>query len=249
MWGGSPNSSCPALPAAAGSALLAPRLAPGPRPDGTVVLSSGWRIHPAGRQVTVGTLPLNLVALSDGQLAVPANGYGANGVRGVDPAAGRVVWTLPQHAAWVGLARSGSAGHDTLWVSGGKMNTGHRFLRGDSRWARDFMQLADSAVRLFVGGIAVVPGRGLLAAVGNLSDSVYLIGAATLARRGAVPRGQHPCTVVADSSHLYISNWGDSTVSVIDLTARPPDRPTALFVGPHPSALAVRGRELRAAPA
>src|SRR2546425_290266 len=236
-----------ALPIAAGLGLLATRLVPGPRPDGTVVLPSGWRIHPAGRQVTVGTLPLNLVVLSDGQLAVPANGYGANGVRGVDPAAGRVVWTLPQHAAWVGLARSGSVGHDTLWVSGAKMNTVHRFVRADSSWTRDSMQLADSAVRLFVGGIAVVPGRGLVAAVGNLNDSVYLIDAASLARRGAFPVGHRPYTVVADSSHLYVSNWGDSTVSVIDLTARPPDRPTALFVGPHPSALAVRGRELWAA--
>src|SRR3989475_2039998 len=236
-----------ALPAAAGIGLLATRLVPGPRPDGTVVLPSGWRIHPAGRQVTGGTLPLNLVVLSDGQLAVPANGYGANGVRGVDPAAGRVVWTLPQHAAWVGLARSGSVGHDTLWVSGAKMNTVHRFVRADSSWTRDSMQLADSAVRLFVGGIAVVPGRGLVAAVGNLSDSVYLIDAATLARRGAFPVGEHPYTVVADSSHLYVSNWGDSTVSVIDLTARPPDRPTAIFVGPHPSALALRGSALFAA--
>src|SRR2546425_836729 len=95
------NPSRLALPIAAGFGLLATRLVPGPRPDGTVVLPSGWRIHPAGRQVSVGTLPINLVVLSDGQLAVPANGYGANGVRGVDPAAGRVGWTLPQRAAWV----------------------------------------------------------------------------------------------------------------------------------------------------
>src|SRR5437899_10401629 len=136
-----------------------------------MVWPSGGRIHPAGRQVTVGTLPLNLVVLSDGQLAVPANGYGANGVRGVDPAAGRVVWTLPQHAAWVGLARSGSAGHDTLWVSGGKMNTVHRFVRADSSWTRDSIQLADSTVRLFVGGIAVVPGRELGAARSDPGES------------------------------------------------------------------------------
>src|SRR2546427_8580342 len=145
----------PPFPAAPGPALLPPRLVPGPRPDGTVVLPSGWRIHPAGRQVTVGTLPLNLVVLSDGQLAVPANGYGANGVRGVDPAAGRVVWTLPQHAAWVGLARSGSAGHDTLWVSGGQVNTVHRFVRADSSWTRDSMQRPGPTVRLVVGGISV----------------------------------------------------------------------------------------------
>src|SRR6267143_4010024 len=234
------------LPVVFGVSLLATRLVPGPRPDGSVVLPSGWWIHPAGRQVPVGTLPLNLVVLSDGQLAVPANGFGANGIRGLDPAAGRQVWALPQRAAWVGLARSGSAGHDTLWASGGKMNTVFRFVRADSIWTRDSVAFADSTMKLFVSGIAVVPGRGLVAAVGNLSDSVYLIDATTLAHRVALPVGHHPYTVVADSSHLYVSNWGDSTVSVIDLSDRPTVRPSR-FVGPHPSALAVRGRELWAA--
>jgi hypothetical protein len=232
------------LPVAAGLGLLATRVVPGPRPDGTVVLPSGWRIHPAGRQVLVGTLPLNLVVLSDGQLAVPANGYGANGVRGVDPAAGRLVWMLPQRAAWVGLAGAGAGGHDTLWASGGGTNRVYRFIRADSTWARDSVRLADSTAKLFVAGLAVVPGRGLVAAVGNLSDSVYLLDAATLARRGTFQVGHRPYTVVADSSHLYVSNWGDSTVSVIDLSGNPILRPSSVFVGPHPSALALRGREL-----
>src|SRR2546427_8933572 len=156
-----------ALPAAAGIGLLATRLVPGPRPDGTVVLPSGWRIHPAGRQVTVGTLPLNLVVLSDGQLAVPANGYGANDVRGVDPAAGRVVWTLPQHAAWVGLARSGSAGHDTLWVSGGKMNTGPRLVRAAPSWTRGSLPLPGPPRGALRGRIPLGPRAGPLAPGGQ----------------------------------------------------------------------------------
>src|SRR5437879_6229013 len=98
--------------------------------------------------------------------------------------------------------------------------------------------------RLFVGGLAVVPGRGLVAAVGNLNDSVYLIDAATLRRRGAFAVGHRPYTVVADSSHLYVSNWGDSTVSIINLSDSPAVRPSDHFVGPHPSALALHGREL-----
>src|SRR5207247_1200416 len=79
---------------------------------------------------------------------------------------------------------------------------------------------------------------GLVAVVGNLSDSVYLIDAATLARRGAVAVGHRPYTVVADVAHLYVSDWGDSTVSVVDLSATPPTR-QSMFVGPHPSALAL----------
>src|SRR5207247_10094122 len=56
-----------------------------------------------------------------------------------------------------------------------------------------------------------------------------------------------PYTVVADSNHLYVSNWGDSTVSIIDLSDGPTVRPADRFVGPHPSALALRGGELFAA--
>jgi len=231
----------------AGAAAVSTRLVPGRLTNGTTVLPSGWRIHPAGRQVQVGWLPLNLVVLSDGQLAVPSNGYGANGVLGVDPSGARVTWTLRQPAAWLGLARSGAAGHDTLWASGGQTNRLYRFVRSDTTWTRDSVALADSAASLFVAGIAVVPGRGRVAVVGNLNDSVYLVDPATLDRREAFAVGHRPYTVVADSNHLYVSNWGDSTVSVIDLSAGPPVRPSALFVGPHPSALVLRGHELFAA--
>src|SRR5205807_7975809 len=71
--------------------------------------------------------------------------------------------------------------------------------------------------------------------------------ASTLERRGAVPVGHRPYTVVADSSHLYVSNWGDSSISVVDLSGAAAARPTTLFVGPHPSALALAGRQLFAA--
>src|SRR5437879_10996572 len=65
-----------AVPAIAGLTLVAVRLTPGPQRDGTTLLPSGWRIHPAGRQVDVGTLPLNVVTLSDGSVLVTNNGYG-----------------------------------------------------------------------------------------------------------------------------------------------------------------------------
>ena len=237
------RKSLVALPIALALALVGRRLVPGPLDNGTILLPSGWRIHPAGRQVTVGTLPLNLITVSDGSLIVTNNGYGENGLMGVDPAAGTVIWKRPLRAAWLGLACGGSAAADTVWASGGGSNRLYRLVRAGADWRVDTAALADTSVRLFAAGIAVLPGRGLVAVVGTLSDSVYLIDAAALLRRGAVAVGHRPYTVVADSTHLYVSNWGDSTVSVIDLTVRQP-RSTALFVGPHPSALALRGSAL-----
>src|SRR6184192_962298 len=96
-----------ALPALAGLAFVVTRVMPGPQPDGTTVLPSGWRIRPAGRQVAVGTLPLNLITLSDGSLLVTNNGYGENGLMRIDPVGGGITWRYPLKAAWLGLARSG----------------------------------------------------------------------------------------------------------------------------------------------
>src|SRR5881628_4242142 len=168
------------LPALAGAALLATRLVPGPLRDGTTQLASGWRIRPAGRQVTVGTLPLNLVTLSDGSVLVTNNGYGENGLMRIDPLAGSVVWRLPLKAAWLGLARSGRDWRDTVWASGGGTNRVYRLAwQGGASWIRDSVALADSGAKLYPAGLALLPRQGLVAVVGNLSDSVYFLDTAT----------------------------------------------------------------------
>jgi DNA-binding beta-propeller fold protein YncE len=233
-----------ALPALAGGALLATRLVPGPLRDGSTLLPSGWRIRSAGRVVSVGTLPLSLVTLSDGSVIVSNGGYGQNSLMRVDPARAQVVWQAPLAAAWLGLARSGRDWRDTVWASGGPTNRVYRFTwQGGATWGVDSVVLADSGATLYPAGLTLLPHQGLVAVVGNLSDSVYFIDAATLARRGAVAVGHRPYAAVADTATLYVSNWGDSTISVIDLSPHPAVRMT-FFAGPHPSALALSGRDL-----
>src|SRR5881296_530836 len=179
------------LPALAGLALVVTRVMPGPQPDGTTVLPSGWRIRPAGRQVAVGTLPLNLITLSDGSLLVTNNGSGENGLMRIDPVGGGITWRYPLKAAWLGLARSGRDWRDTVWASGGGTNRVYRLAwLGGAGWTTDTVTLGDTSAKVFAAGLAVVPARGLVAIIGNLSDSLYLIDAATLARRGTVTVGQ-----------------------------------------------------------
>jgi len=234
-----------ALPAIAGAALLAARLVPGSLRDGSTLLPSGWRIRPAGRVVPVGTLPLNLVTLSDGSVVVTNDGYGENSLMRIDPVRAQVVWRVSLPAAWLGLARTGRDWRDTVWASGGPTNRVYRFAwQGGAAWIRDSVALADSGAKLYPAGLALLPRQGLVAVVGNLSDSVYLVDAATLERRGAVAVGHRPYTAVASGSTLYVSDWGDSTVSVIDVSVSPPIRRSTVFVGPHPSALALHGSEL-----
>src|SRR2546430_5635174 len=102
-----------ALPTIAGAALLAGRLVPGPLPDGSTLLPSGWRIRPAGRAVPVGTLPLNLVTLSDGSVVVTNDGYGENSLMRIDPGRARVGWRVPLPPARLRPAPPRRAPRDT----------------------------------------------------------------------------------------------------------------------------------------
>src|SRR2546428_6244444 len=111
------------------AAALATRREPGPLPDGSTLLPSGWRIRPAGRQVTVGTLPLGLATLSDGSVLVTNNGYAENGLMRIDPGAGAVIWTQPLAAAWLGLARTGGGGPHTVWARRARTNRVYRLTR------------------------------------------------------------------------------------------------------------------------
>src|SRR2546425_5289068 len=182
-----------ALPAIAGAALLASRLVPGPLPDGSTLLPSGWRIRPAGRAVPVGTLPLNLATLSDGSVVVTNDGYGANSLMRIDPERARVVWRVPLSAAWLGLARAGRDWRDTVWASGGPTNRVYRLAwQGGASWIRDSVALADSGAKLYPARLALLPRQGLVAVAGNLSDSVYFLHTATPERRWATAGGAPP---------------------------------------------------------
>jgi YVTN family beta-propeller protein len=227
-----------------GAALLAAtafavhgRLRPGRQADGTTLLANGWRISPAGRSLPVGTLPLALAVRRDGTVLTLTSGYSTNGLVVIDPKRWAVTDSVPLSASWLGLALRRDGG---VFVSGGTTNRVWRLAETDGRWARaDSVVLADSGASVFAGGLALSPREDLIAVVGQLTDSVFLLRASPLARVVAAATGSHPYTALfaPDGRTLYVSNWGDSTISVYRvgdgaLTPRP-----AIAVAPRPSAM------------
>src|SRR5437867_105872 len=95
----------------------------------------------------------------------------------------------------------------------------------------DGSTLLPSGWRIRPAGLGRLPRQGSVAVVGNRRGSVCFSDAATPERRGAVAVAHRPYTAVAGGSSLYVSDWGDSAVSVIALSVDPPRR-SALFVGP-----------------
>src|SRR5207253_186088 len=174
-------------------------LVPGPLPDGSTLLPSGWRIRPAGRAVSVGALPLNLVTLSDGSVVVTNDGYGENSLMRIDPERARVVWRVPLSAAWLGLARTGRDWRDTVWASGGPTNRVYRFAwQGGAAWLRDSMALALSP-----------DGHTLYVAMaGSNAVAVVRLGAKAMRVAGLIPAGWYPTALAAsaDGRTLYVAN-------------------------------------------
>ena len=222
------------------------RLKPGRQADGTTLLANGWRISPAGRSIAVGTLPLALAVRRDGRVLALTSGYAANGLVVIDTARWTVSDSVRLSAAWLGLAvgKGGDA-----FAAGGTTNRVWRLAERHGRWARaDSVVLADSGAALFAAGLALAPDGHRLVVVGNLADSVYLLRAAPLRRVAAAGTGDHPYTAVfaPNGRTVYVSNWGDSTISVYRVEGAGLKPQPPIVVPPRPSALLISpdGRKL-----
>ena len=105
-------------------------------------LPTGVRFDPAGRSIDVGSFPLAAVLSPDRtRSSLLLNGWREQGVQVVDRATGAVQQTLPQHAAFLGLAFSPDG--STLYASGGDQDVVYRYAwRGDSAMLTDSIVLA-----------------------------------------------------------------------------------------------------------
>jgi DNA-binding beta-propeller fold protein YncE len=80
---------------------------PGLQPDGSVLLHNQWSLHPVGRQVELGNLPVNIAVHPQGQYAaVLHSGFGPNEVIVADIDTGTVASRAPIHEAFYGIAFS-----------------------------------------------------------------------------------------------------------------------------------------------
>ena len=231
--------------ALAAAPLATPRAAaqtrrPGPQPDRTTLLPSGWRLTPAGRSVGLPPMPLNL-AVADGRVLALASGFSTEGLFVVDPARARLTDSVPLSAAWLGLAVAPPPG-EGAYVSGGTTNRVWHLVETGGRWARaDSAVLADSGAPVFAAGLALSPDGRWLAVVGQLDDSVYLLDAATLTRAAAAATGSHPYTALfTDGGRtVLVSNWGDSTLSRYAVGTGSLEPEGRIAVPPRPSAMAL----------
>ena len=104
-------------------------------------LPTGLRLDPAGESSVLGSMPLAIALAPGGHRAVVSlGGWREQGIQVIETATGRIVQTLLQPAAFVGLAFSPD-GHD-LYASGGDEDIVYRYAwRGDTATLTDSLPL------------------------------------------------------------------------------------------------------------
>ena len=216
---------------------------PGPAAAGGARrLPTGQTLDPAGIVREVGQMPLAMLPSPGGRrLVLLLNGYREQGLQVIDRA-GNVTQTIPQSAAFIGLAFSRDG--RTLYASGGNQDVVYRYT-----WAGDSAALADSLVLAvkapdrngtrYPAGLALSADGARLYVTENLADSLAVCDLTSGRVVQRVATGRYPYAVaVTPDGTVFVSNWGTSVLSVFTtgeggrLVPGPP-----LAAGRHPSAL------------
>jgi len=219
---------------------------PGRQPGGATLLPNGWRIAPAGKNVTIGDLPLNMVMSPDGRfIIVTNNGWTKPTLNVFDTKLQAVVGrTMPLDNAWLGLAWSTGGTHlysagaaensvyDFTWAKGALTDAGRISLgQPERRTGGEFMNAG------FVGGLAAAPDGKTLYAIQVFGQGLSAIDLQARKELKRVSLSAEPYTTVVsqDGRTVFVSLWGGSKVLMFAGDTLAPLGEVA--VGPHPNAM------------
>jgi YVTN family beta-propeller protein len=234
---------------------------PGLLPNGGADLPNGWRITPAARSIAdLNDLVLKMVPSPDGKVIVAGHGgYLPHGLSVIDARTHKLVQEVLLKTAWLGLSWSPD-GH-TLFVSGGNANgekkieasTGPIYAlsyangRFDPKPKAQFLDTLPSD-QTWWSGVLADPKRGVVWAANRgtsmTATDVVQFDARTGAVKGRVRVGVSPYELVLtqDGKQLFVSNWGDKSVSVVDAASLKVIKTIPVGFNPNDMVLAADGR-------
>jgi YVTN family beta-propeller protein len=184
-----------------------------------ITLPNGWSLTPAGKQIPLGDLPLN-IALSPSKkyLAVTNNGQSGQSLQLIDVRSQKILAEVAIAKSWVGLAFS--ADDKFLYASGGNDNWIVRYANEKNKLAvKDtFVLGAPWPEKISPAGIAIDDKNNLLYVVTKENNSLYVINTQTKAIAKQLPLGGegYTCILSPDKKTLYISCWGSDTIRLYD---------------------------------
>lgn len=206
-----------------------------------VMLPNGWSLSPAGKRISMGDFPLNIVVSpANNLMAVTNNGQSTQSVMLIDALTENVVDEVEIRKSWYGLVFNKDG--TKLYASGGNdnmiviYNTSDRTLvKSDSiilgrpwpvKISPTGLAIDDEANKLF---IATKEDSALY--VADLNDKSF--------KRIALGHEAYACLLTPDRKTLYITLWGGGKVAVFDPVAMKVT--STIPVGSNPNDMAITG--------
>lgn len=202
-----------------------------------VLLPNGWSLTPAGKNLSIGELPLNMAVTRNRKyMAITNNGQSAHTIDLIDIEKETRIDSIVIAKAWYGLAFSKD--DQFLYASGGHDNKVNKYSLQSGK-----LQLIDSLI-LGKGWPNQIGTAGLdleetihhkLFVVTKEAKSLYVFNLNTKAVEKIIPLGAeaYACKLSIDRNTLYISLWGDKKVLFYDIKSEKIVQ--EISVGNHPN--------------
>src|SRR5438477_6183933 len=208
------------------------------------LLFNGWGVTPAGDQVPISDMALKLVVAPDKRrLVAVSGGFSNHGVTLLDMANQKVAQFLSLTQSWNGLVFSKDGAR--FFVSGGASGFMHvfKYAKGEAAPERS-VQPNPESTNVFLAGIAIHPVTGKLYVCDEGDNEIWVLHPETLVIETTIAVGQfpHSCAMGADDRHLYVSNWGSRSVSVVDTEKNKRVRDITVGLRPNDITVAPDGR-------
>lgn len=130
---------------------------PGQKPDGSILLPNQWSLRPAGKQIPLGDLPVNIAVHPSGKFAAVLHcGYGPHEIAIVDLSRNRITSRVEIEEGFYGLAYSPDG--NRLYCSGSSEEVLHSFKTETGLLAdHQTLRLRPIEDRGVPAGIAITP--------------------------------------------------------------------------------------------
>ncbi len=184
-----------------------------------IKLPNGWALTPAGKHITLGDLPLNMiVSPSKKYIAVTNNGQSTQSIQLIDVKTEKVLHSVVIPKSWFGLAFS--ANEKYLYASGGNDNWILKYaIQNNKLYLKDSIKLGDKwPEKISPSGIAIDDAQKTMYVLTKENNSLYIIDLENKTVGQPIPLGGegYNCVFSPGKEELYITCWGCDKVLILD---------------------------------
>lgn len=221
---------------------------------GPSVLFNGWGLTPVGRQVGINSMPLKLALSPDGKTLAAVCSGRWDGVALIDLASEQITQWVPLDRTFNGIAFSRDGKH--IYVSGGNSDQLYIMNFDGKKIADDIQTIAlqnevwiniagkRNKSKYFLSGMCLDPKTGNLFICNEAHHEIWVVDPlqGKVIGKWETRTNPYTCVIGAGGHFLFVSNWGDQSVSALDMKTGEEAARIHIGVRPNEMALAPDGR-------